>query len=101
RAFGKRKSWDWNIEGAWQWGSFAPAQIRAWTISIDAGFEFTRLPLIPRLGLKADAISGDGNMEDLRLKTFNPLYPKLPYFSEANLATPANLLDFQPNLRLS
>ena len=35
------------------------------------------------------------------METFNPLYPKLPYFSEANLATPANLLDVQPNLRLS
>ena len=33
--------------------------------------------------------------------TFNPLFPKLPYFSEANLATPANLLDIQPSVTLS
>lgn len=101
RAFGERAGWDWNIEGAWQWGSFGVASIRAWTISIDAGFEFAGLPFAPRIGLKADAISGDSNPIDGELGTFNPLFPKLPYFSEANLATPANLLDIQPSLSLS
>ncbi|GFE88441.1 alginate export family protein [Steroidobacter agaridevorans] len=101
RAFGMRAGWDWNIEAAWQWGSFGAANIRAWTVSIDAGFEFAALPFTPRVGLKADAISGDRNPHDRELGTFNPLFPKLPYFSEANLATPANLLDIQPSLSLS
>ena len=101
RLFGEAKRWDWNVEAAWQWGSFGSSDIRAWTVSVDAGFAFTTLPHAPRLGLKADAISGDEDPEDRRLGTFNPLFPKLPYFSEANLATPANLLDVQPNLRLS
>lgn len=101
RLFGGRRGWDWNIEGAGQWGSFGEARIRAWTISFDAGFEMSELSLSPRIGLKADAISGDRNPNDSRLETFNPLFPKLPYFSEANLTTPANLLDFQPSLRLS
>lgn len=101
RAFGERAGWDWNIEAAWQWGSFGTANIRAWTVSIDAGFEFAALPFTPRIGLKADAISGDSNPNDRQLGTFNPLFPKLTYFSEANLATPANLLDIQPSLSLS
>jgi Alginate export len=101
RAFGERQGWDWNIEGAWQWGSFGESSIRAWTVSFDFGFEFADLPLSPRLGLKADAISGDEDPNDRELGTFNPLFPRLPYFSEANLATPANLLDLQPNLRLA
>lgn len=101
RAFGERAMWDWNIEAAWQWGSFGDANIRAWTVSVDAGFELAALPLTPRIGLKLDAISGDRNLHDRRLGTFNPLFPKLPYFSDANLATPANLLDAQPNVRLS
>jgi hypothetical protein len=101
RAFGKRDGWDWNIEAAWQWGSFGDSRIRAWTVSLDGGYEFVGLPLSPRLGLKADAISGDDDLHDRELGTFNPLFPRLPYFSEANLATPANLLDLQPNLRLS
>ena len=98
RVFGEREEWDWNLESAWQWGSFGESRIRAWTVSIDFGFELAGLPLSPRLGLKADAISGDRNPHDGELGTFNALFPKLPYFSEANLAAPANLLDVQPNV---
>ena len=101
RAFGEHEGWDWNIEGAWQWGSFGESRIRAWTVSVDAGFEISGVPMSPRIGLKADAISGDRDLHDRTLGTFNPLFPKLPYFSEANLATPANLLDVQPNVRLA
>jgi hypothetical protein len=101
RAFGERGGWDWNIEAAWQWGSFGDSSIRAWTVSVDAGFELSDVPLSPRLGLKADAISGDQDPHDRELGTFNPLFPRLPYFSEANLATPANLLDVQPNVHLA
>jgi hypothetical protein len=99
RAFGAHQGWDWDVETARQWGSFGQSSIRAWTVSIDVGFELVSLPLSPRVGLKADAISGDRNPQDRVLGTFNPLFPKLPYFSEANLATPANLLDAQPNVR--
>jgi len=101
RLFGKRGRWDWNIESAWQWGSFGEDQIQAWTMSFAIAFKSTVLLLATRTELKADAISGDRNPTDNRLETFNPLFPKLPYFSEANLTTPANLLDVQPNLRLT
>lgn len=101
RLFGERAGFDWNVEGAFQFGSFGQGSIRAWTLSSNAGFTFTGLPFSPRLGLNADAISGDGDLGDDRLETFNPLFPKLPYFSEANLVAPANLLDIQPNLTLA
>jgi hypothetical protein len=101
RAFGERAEFDWNLEAVWQWGSFASDNIRAWTASADIGYTFEDVRFRPRLGLKADAISGDDNLADHTLETFNPLFPKLPYFSEANLATPANLLDLQPSLQLS
>jgi hypothetical protein len=101
RAFGEHAQWDWNIEAAWQWGSFGESSIRAWTVSVDAGFELSALPLTPRIGLKLDAISGDRNPHDRVLGTFDPLFPRLPYFSEAGLATPANLLDTQPSIGLS
>jgi hypothetical protein len=101
RLFGERSGADWNLEGACQWGSFGAASIRAWTLSADVGYTWSTVRLAPRLGVKADAISGDDNPHDAELGTFNPLFPKLPYFSEANLVTPANLLDVQPNLRLS
>jgi len=101
RAFGERAQWDWNVEGAWQWGSFGEVSIRAWTISVDAGFEFSGVRFSPRVGFKVDAISGDRDLDDAELGTFNPLFPRLPYFSEANLATPANLFDVQPSVRLA
>jgi hypothetical protein len=100
RIFGSHAGLDWNVEAAFQFGSFGGDDIHAWTISSNLGYRFTALPLTPRLGLNADAISGDHDASDGRLGTFNPLFPKLPYFSEANLAAPANLLDLQPNLTL-
>lgn len=100
RLAGERNAVDWNIEGAWQWGSFGAATIRAWTLSFDLGYRWRSTALAPRLGLKANIISGDRDLEDGTLGTFNPLFPKLPYFSDANLVTPANLIDLQPNLTI-
>jgi hypothetical protein len=101
RLFGERDRADWNIEGVWQWGSFGDASIRAWTISAELGYRWADVLLSPRFGIKMDAISGDRNPADRRLETFNPLFPKLPYFSEANVATPANLLDVQPSFTIN
>jgi hypothetical protein len=101
RLFGKAGAFDWNVEGAYQFGRFGRADIQAWMVSAVVGYSFADLPFSPRIGLNADAISGDGNLRDGRLGTFNPLYPRLPYFSEANLVGPANLIDIQPNLTLT
>jgi hypothetical protein len=91
-------SFDWDVEGAWQFGSFGAASIGAWLISSNWGYTFSDLSLSPRLGLKADAASGDGNLQDDRLGTFNPLYPALRYYSLVRLFEPANLLNLQPNV---
>ena len=101
RLFGKAAGFDWNVEGAVQLGRFGQGDIRAWTASAELGYSFSDMPFAPRIGLNADAISGDGNLRDGKLGTFNPLFPKLPYFSEANLVGPANLLDIQPNITLT
>ena len=101
RLFGNLERFDLNLEGAWQWGSFGSDRIRAWTLSADIGYSLQSLPGSPRFGLKADAISGDRDSGDRTLGTFNPLFPRLPYFSEANIATPANLLDVQPSLSIT
>src|SRR6202171_6431165 len=89
---------DWDVEGAYQFGSFGAAEIGAWMISSNWGYTFTELPLAPRLGLKADAASGDGNLHDNRLGTFNPLYPALRYYSLVRLFEPANLINLQPSI---
>jgi hypothetical protein len=101
RLFGESLTHDWNLEAAWQWGSFGASHIRAWTLSSDVGYTLPTWPLTPRLGFKADIISGDRNSNDASLGTFNPLFPKLNYFSDAIIAVPANLCDLQPTLDIT
>jgi Alginate export len=91
-------AFDWDVEGAFQLGSFGAADIRAWMISSNWGFTISESRFSPRLGLKADELSGDANLQDNRLGTFNPLYPSLQYYSQAGLFAPANLINLQPSV---
>lgn len=100
RLFGAASGFDWNLEGTLQVGGFANQDIFAGSLAADIGFTLADLPWKPRLGLKANYASGDSARGDGRLGTFNPLYPRLPYFSEATLIAPANLIDIFPSLRI-
>jgi hypothetical protein len=91
---------DYNFEALYQWGSFGNGDIRAWTVASDTGYTLTALPLRPRLGLRADIASGDEDPANRDLQTFNPLFPKGAYFSEAGLIGPANFIDLNPCLDL-
>ncbi|HXN23182.1 MAG TPA: alginate export family protein [Candidatus Dormibacteraeota bacterium] len=98
RALDVESKFDWDVEGAYQFGSFGAAEIGAWMISSNWGYTFTEFALSPRAGLKADAASGDTNLQDQRLGTFNPLFPALRYYSLVRLFEPANLLNLQPSI---
>ena len=100
RLWGKPAPWDYNFEFVYQFGDFGTADIQAWTAASDTGYRWTDVPLKPRLGLKADVVSGDDNPNDNTLQTFNPLFPKLAYFSENALIVPANLFNVFPYLEL-
>lgn len=101
RLWGSPKPWDYNVESVFQWGRFGSANIRAWTVASDAGYTFASARFRPRLGLKADIASGDGNPTDPNLGTFNALFPKGAYFSEADLIGPANFMDLHPSVTLA
>ena len=101
RIFGSAAGWDWNFEGVGQFGTFAGQDIRAWTLASDSGYTMKGIFWTPRLGLKANIASGDQNPKDNTLGTFNPLFPKLAYFSEASLVAPSNFFDFQPSVTLA
>lgn len=98
RIFDETGQWDFDYEAVWQFGAFGPARIRAWTLASNTGYTWRGLPLQPRLGLKADVASGDRNPDDRTLGTFNALYPKGAYFSQADLLGPYNLMDLHPSL---
>jgi hypothetical protein len=101
RLFGKSEPFDWDVEAVLQFGSFGPGEIDAWTIASDIGWTLKDLPWSPRLGLKADIASGDADPGDGELGTFNALYPKLPYFTEAGLVAPANIMDLHPTVTVA
>jgi hypothetical protein len=88
------------LEAAYQFGSFGRARIDAFTIATDVGHTFSEVPWTPRLGLRANVASGDGDPSDGKLGTFEVPFPKLPYLLEANFVSPANIIDIHPTLTI-
>lgn len=101
RAFGKASGWDWDTEAAGQFGTFGKQDIRAWTVASNTGYSLSSLAWSPRIGVKANIASGDGDARDGRLGTFNALFPRLGYFSEAALIAPSNFFDLQPSITVT
>ena len=95
---GKIGAFDYNLEAAYQFGRFDRYDISAFGLSTDVGWTLASLPFSPRIGVKANLESGDGNPFDRRLGTFNPLFPNHAYFSEAAVGAPMNDIDIQPNV---
>jgi len=52
----------------------------------------------PRASLRVDVASGDGDLADERLGSFNPLFPGNSYSGVVGLLGPTNLTDFTPAL---
>lgn len=105
RFFGENRGFDWDLEGFYQFGSFDPAaggrgDISAWSVASNVGYTFERAPFRPRLGLRANVISGDDDPDDPDLQTFNALFPKGRYFGEVGLLGPYNLVNLHPTVTL-
>ncbi|MCR9255296.1 MAG: alginate export family protein [Alphaproteobacteria bacterium] len=98
RAFGAAGNWDWNWEGVYQVGDFDGGDIRAWTFASDTGYRFRTLAWAPRLGVSANIASGDSDPSDNRLETFNPMFPRGNYFSEAAVLGPRNFYNVRPSV---
>jgi Alginate export len=91
-----RAGFDYNVETAFQWGSFVNRSIRAWGAGSNIGWTLPGPVWRVRFGLQTDAISGD-NGQPNTLGTFNALFPRGAYFGpKFALIGPANLLSVQP-----
>lgn len=86
----------YNLEAAYQFGTFGNEDISAWTGSVDIGYLFENVKFKPSINLRNDYISGDKSKEDGKLNTFNPLYPKGGYFGFSPQVGPVNLIDIHP-----
>jgi hypothetical protein len=100
RVWGAPGGWDYNLEAAYQTGTFGQGTIAAWMVALDVGYTVEALPAHPRFGTQANAVSGDSNPADADLQTFNPLFPRGAYFSQANLIGPMNFADLHPAMTL-
>ncbi|UTN06354.1 alginate export family protein [Flavobacterium bizetiae] len=100
RIWEKSENWRYDGEAVYQFGDFASKNISAWTASINAGYRFNEVKFHPELSFKAEAISGDKEVGDNGLQTFNPLFPRGAYFGLASVIGPANLIDFHPSISL-
>jgi hypothetical protein len=96
----KERDWDFDYEGAWQFGTFGGNGIRAWTFASDTGYSFPSAPLRPRISVKADISSGDDPRHS-SLGTFNALFPIGNYFGVlADTGPgPVNFIDVHPRLQ--
>jgi hypothetical protein len=96
RLWGEADGWDWNWEAIYQFGRFGDGDIAAWTIASETGFTFAGQPWRPRIAFSANIASGDDDPGDADLGTFNPLFPRGNYFSEAAVLGPRNFFNLHP-----
>ncbi len=101
RIFGRRNAWNWDGEAAFQFGKFGDGNIRAWFIGGEVGRTWRDARWSPRLAIRSHVFSGDDDPLDPDLQTFNPLFPKTTFFTQAGLFSPANAIDLHPLLSLS
>ncbi|MEO1237187.1 MAG: alginate export family protein, partial [Planctomycetota bacterium] len=85
---------DWDLEAFYQFGRFGSGDINAWSLASSVGYTFDTA-YRPRLGLKANVVSGDDDPDDPELESFNPLFPKGKYFGELTPVGPYNLINLQ------
>ncbi len=100
RLWGRPLPWEYNLEYDWQFGTFGPGNIEAWSAAHAIRYNFSDLPLKPRLGLRFDFTSGDNNPASPNLQTFNPLFPSGMYFNLLNPVGPLNMIDLHPTIDL-
>lgn len=98
RLFDRVGSWDYDIEGTFQWGSFGNGDIQAWRIAFDGGYHVSSLPFRPRPHFQIDVMSGDRQQGDQNIESFNPLFPKAHYFGLIGLLGPVNLINMHPSI---
>lgn len=97
RFSGDAGGWYWNWEAAYQVGRHGDNDIRAWTLASNTGFRFDG-SWAPELMISTNVASGDDARGDGKLATFDALFPRGSYFSEAAILGPANFYNIHPYL---
>jgi Alginate export len=96
RIWNLQGAWNYDAEGMFQFGSFVVGTIHAWRVASDTSYEFSSLLWHPRLGFTVDASSGDRNLANPDLQTFNALFQSGTYSGKAQILGPANTIRLEP-----
>jgi len=101
RLAGKHQNFDYDTEGTFQFGRFGSGDIRAWAIATNSGYTVSpsSSSVKMRFAFEGGVASGDHNLHDHTLGTFNALFPKGAYFNEAELLGPYNIIHLRPNVK--
>jgi hypothetical protein len=91
---------DVDIEAMGQVGHIGNDDVRAWGFGSLAGYAFSDIDWLPRLGIQIDAASGDTNPNDHMLGTFNPLFPNGYYVTLAGYTGYVNFIHIKPSVTL-
>jgi hypothetical protein len=89
---------DWDLEGMAQGGTLGPKRIRAGSLGALIGSTFEETPWQPRIGLQADASSGNSSPTSDTIETFNPLFPNGYYVTLSGFTGDTNLLHLKPSI---
>jgi hypothetical protein len=93
---GSGRQVDLNYDVILQAGSFNGFAVRAWALSTETGYRFTKTRWTPRIAVRVNSASGDRDAADPRLQSFNPLFPGSSYAGVMGLFGPTNMTDFTP-----
>ncbi len=100
RIYARTPTWYYDYEYTQQFGWFGAGTISAWGLGTNSGYRFPQVRWTPRIELDAGVTSGDHNLHDNRLGTFNPLFPNGSYLSQSLLIGPYNVIIARPKLEL-
>jgi hypothetical protein len=92
-------TWDYDFEYTAQFGRFNGGNISAWGAGYHIGYTFTNARFAPHPELDGGVLSGDHNLHDNTLGTFNPLFPNGNYLSQSILLGPFNLIILRPTYK--
>ncbi|MEM1131828.1 MAG: alginate export family protein [Pseudomonadota bacterium] len=99
RWFGDNGRVFWNAEGFYQFGNHGDLDISAWSVAANVGLRLEGAPWKPEIMLSANIASGDSENGDGKLGTFDALFPRGNYFSQAAILGPSNFTNINPSIR--